>query len=136
MKLTAAYSDQEHPLFPMLPLTLRDLLNEHRTELSAKVDTGFAGGLLLPLSLYMELQLYLSERAEGEIHGRLVTGASVPLRVALAVAQLGSIEIECEVYTSPYPVRPLIGRALLNRWITTLNGPAARLEVAIRPDVK
>lgn len=130
-RLTVEYSREERPFAPVIPLVLHDLLHERSREVSAKLDTGFAGSVLVPFAVYLELGLPRFEAPEGEVQGRLVTGLVVPLRMATAVARVADFEAECEVYTTRYPVRALVGRALLNRWVTTLDGPPAKLTVAM-----
>ncbi len=99
-------------------------------ELELTVDTGFAGGLLLPLEVYLELGLNMYE--EPKATGRLATGAIVELRTSRAVVEVGGTAIPCKAYTTLGRVRPLLGMEVVRRLKVTYD--PKRGELAVEPD--
>jgi hypothetical protein len=63
----------------------------------------------------------------------MATGAMVALRASKGVLALGREKFDCAVYTTPLLATPLIGRELLNRWVTTLDGPKKVAMIEARP---
>jgi len=96
------------------PIVEAEVLNPLRTQsinLAFIVDTGFQGGVLLPLKAYLMLQLHLME--EGKAVGKLASGAEAELRVSRAAVKLDCWEVECKAYTTVGVRRPLLGREVL-----------------------
>lgn len=93
------------------------------------VDTGFDGGLLLPLDQYLKLCLQDFEEPQGTFIARSALGLTINLRSSRGVAVVGDARIQCSIYTSPLLLRPLLGRELLNRLKVTLDGPRSELAV-------
>jgi len=129
LKLGARYSDAEAIPAPVLEVTLHDALMKESLRLTAKVDTGFSGSLLVTLEQYLKLGLHLYEEPEKAVSGRLATGVAVPLRASKGVLSIGPETMDCVVYTTPLLFAPMLGRELLNRWRTTLDGPKKALEI-------
>lgn len=123
MRVTTKYSEVEPSPAPVLEVTLHDPLMQQSLKLTAKIDTGFSGSLLVTLEQYLKLGLHLYEEPEKGISARLATGVAVPLRASKGILPLGSERIDCAVYTTPLLLKPLLGRELLNRWKTMLDGP-------------
>jgi clan AA aspartic protease len=123
VRLSARYSEAEVTPAPVLEVTLHDPLMQQSLKLTARVDTGFSGSLLITLEQYLKLGLHMYEEPEKAVSARLATGVAVPLRASKGVLPLGSERIDCPVYTTPMLILPLLGRELLNRWRTTLDGP-------------
>lgn len=97
-----------------LPIVEVEVLNPLKTRslnLAFVADTGFQGGVLLPLKVYVRLGLHLME--EGKAVGRLASGAAVELRVSRAVVRVGPWETLCRAYTTVGVQKPLLGREVL-----------------------
>jgi clan AA aspartic protease len=129
LKISAKYSEVEVIPAPVLEVTLHDPLMQQGLKFTAKVDTGFSGSLLITLEQYLKLGLNLYEEPENAVSARLATGIAVPLRASKGILPLGSEKVECQVYTTPLILSPLLGRELLNRWRTTLDGPKRALQI-------
>lgn len=123
MRVSTNYSEAEASPAPVLEVTLHDPLMQQSLKFTAKIDTGFSGSLLVTLEQYLGLGLHLYEEPEKAVSARLATGAAVALRASKGILPLGSERIECAVYTTPLLLNPLLGRELLNRWRTVLDGP-------------
>ncbi len=117
------------PPFAAVHADLFDPLSQKSIKISAKVDTGFSGSLLIPLTQYVELGLQAYEEPEMAISGRRATGAPISLRASKGIIKLGSYKIGCFVYTTPVLMRPLLGRELLKLWRTILDGPKEKLDI-------
>lgn len=130
MRISASYSEAEASPAPVLEVTLHDPLMQQSLSLTAKIDTGFSGSLLIPLEQYLKLGLNLYEEPEKAVSARAATGVAVPLRASKGILTLGSEKIDCPLYTTPLLLSPLLGRELLNRWTTILDGSkkAVRIE--------
>lgn len=125
------YSEDEHPAAPVIEGTLHDPLMRNNLSLKAKVDTGFSGSLLITAEQYMELGLQAFEETQKSIAGRGATGVVVPLAASKGVLQLGSVRVNCFVYSTPLLLKPLLGREVLNRWRAVLDGPKKELEIEL-----
>ena len=80
-------------------------------------DTGFQGGVLVPLMTYVELGLNLVE--EPKAVARTATGAKVELRSARAVLEIGNMEIPCKAYTALGVT--MSEERCLKRWVCSTN---------------
>lgn len=129
MRHSSPYASSGAQPAPAVELALQDPARQRNLKLTARVDTGFSGSLLVGLQQYLELGLALYEEPEKAVSGRLATGLAVPLRASRGVATIGSEAFECAVYTTPFLVSPLLGRDLLNLWRTTLDGPKRLVEL-------
>ena len=107
------FSNLEKPKVPVAELTVLNPTKTKKKEVLFLIDTGFAGGLLLPLRTYLELGLNLFE--EPKVRGRLATGLEVELRVSKAIVKIGNEEVLCNAYTALGVVRSLIGRQVLSK---------------------
>ncbi len=124
-----AYDRTARVPFPVLSVTLSDPASRSSAEVTLMVDTGFDGGLLLPLEQYLGLGLQDFEEPGGAFVARSALGLSVSLRSSRGVAAVGGIRIQCSVYTSPLLLRPLLGRELLNGLVVTLDGPRNEMSI-------
>ena len=129
MRFQSTYSEDEVPPAPIVEATLYDPIMEAAARLTAKVDSGFSGSVLIPLDQYLKLGLQLYEEPQKAVAGRLATGVVVPLRTSKGVLQIGSEQVPCSVYCTPLLQKPLVGRELLNLWRTVLNGPKRLVEM-------
>jgi predicted aspartyl protease len=131
MTLRSDYTDDEDPPAPSIEGTLHDPPMKSSARIKGKVDTGFSGGLLISAQQYLELGLQYYEEPQEAISGLAATGVVVPLNASKGVFQLGSERINCAVYSTPLLSKPLIGRGILNRWRTILDGPRKQLEIEL-----
>jgi len=98
---------------PVVEAVLRNPLGTRLVRLKLLIDTGFQGGVLIPLSDYLKLGLNLFE--EGEAVAVTAAGAEVRLRVARGVLEIKGVGMECRVYTTLGVRRALLGREVLKR---------------------
>ena len=129
MRISTNYNVADVSPAPVLEVTLQDPLMQRSLKFTAKIDTGFSGSLLITLEQYLSLGLHLYEEPEKAVSARLATGAAVPLRASKGILPLGSERIDCAVYTTPLLLSPLLGRELLNRWKTLLDGPKKVVQI-------
>jgi len=122
------YSTVEDPPAPVLVLKVYSPYGDKCLTLSFKVDTGFAGGVLVPYSIYMKLELMLAEEPY-PLLGRFATNETIKLYRALTKVELGDKVFQVYVYSSPFIRRKLVGREVLNKLKVLLNGPQQTLEV-------
>ena len=114
---------------PVLKVTVSDPLRRAKAELLTRVDTGFEGGLLIPLDNYVELGLQEFEEPTSSYVARSAQGIAVRLRSSKGIVKVEEDDIGCRVYTTPILLRPLLGMELLNRWRVTLDGPNEALSI-------
>lgn len=114
---------------PVLNVVARDPLEQSETNLVAGVDTGFEGGLMIPLDDYLRLGLQGFEEPKSDVVARSTLGIAVRLRSSRGVVDVGGSRFVCGFYTTPLLLRPLLGRELLNKWKVSLDGPKAELAV-------
>jgi predicted aspartyl protease len=129
LRVRAKYSEGATSPAPVLEVALQDPLMQGTLKLTARVDTGFSGSLLVTLGQYTKLGLQLYEEPEEAVSARLASGAAVPLRASKGVVVLGPARIGCRVYTTPMLLAPLLGRDLLNRWRAILDGPKKTFQI-------
>ena len=108
---------------------MSDVPNTRRIALAAAVDTGFDGGLLVPLDRYLELGLQRYEDPGGTFSARAASGVTVSLRSSKGVVGLGDRRLDAGVFTTPFLVRPIVGREVINRLLMVLDGPKRELRV-------
>ncbi|MDG7008037.1 MAG: hypothetical protein JRN06_07310 [Nitrososphaerota archaeon] len=113
---------------PAVTVRVRDPLRRSSAEVQTRVDTGFDGGLLIPLDQYVALGLQEYEEPGSAFVARSTLGVVVSLRSSKGIATVEGKSSDCSVYTTPLVLRPLLGRELLNRWKVMLDGPKSVLE--------
>jgi predicted aspartyl protease len=114
---------------PVLVVDVSDPLRRTKAELLTRVDTGFEGGLLIPLERYIGLGLQEFEEGGGHV-ARSAQGVAVRVRASRGIVSVLGQDFECAVYTTPILLRSLLGMELLNKWRVTLDGPQEELTVA------
>jgi predicted aspartyl protease len=112
---------------PVMKVEVSDPRRRSRADVLTRVDTGFNGGLLIPLDQYVGLRLQEYEEPSSTFVARSAQGITVSLRSSRGIATVEGRASECSVYTTPLLLRPLLGRELLNRWKVTLDGPKTEL---------
>ena len=90
--------------------------------LECVIDTGFSGGLLVPLPTFESLGLF-SSLAQDEYIAVMPDSRRVVLYTAREVVTAGSSRVSTLVHAAPTLDRKLAGRAFLQSFVTTLDGP-------------
>jgi len=123
------YSVNEEPPIPVLTLKVYSPSGDKNIVLTFKVDTGFAGGIILPYDIYAKLELTIAEEPYPLI-GRFATGSAIKLYRAYTKVELEERAVfHVYAYSSPYIAKKLIGREFLNKLKLLLNGPQKTLEI-------
>jgi predicted aspartyl protease len=124
------YDSSRRPPAPVIPLRLKRTGAEPSVVISALVDSG-ADVTVVPEQTARDLRLPVVRK----IYISGVGGFKRPAIVSVADVEIaGRREIADAVV---FGNEALIGRDLLNRWVTTLDGPQQRLRVeAPRPKPK
>lgn len=94
----------------------------------AAVDTGFAGEVLVPFSLFRSLGL-LSSLSEDEFHLVLPDGRRIGLYSARGRVKLGEDDIVSYIHSSPQVEKKVIGRSFLSSFVAVLDGGEEELTV-------
>lgn len=127
--MKAYFQDKDLNYAPLAEAVVYNPLKTRGISLKLVIDTGFQGGVLLPLQAYLNLQLNLME--EVEAIAVTATGAEVKLRAAKAIIELGEEEIKCKAYTTLGVRRPLLGREVLKQ-AGLLYNPPKELKLQIK----
>ncbi|MEM4970523.1 MAG: clan AA aspartic protease [Sulfolobales archaeon] len=113
---------------PIIRALISDPLEEKSVEVDMVIDTGFQGGVLIPLKTYLDLNLDLFE--EMKATGETAIGGLVELRTSKVVIKLGKAKIKCSVYTTLGVKRSLMGREVLKE-LGLLYRPPKELKLGI-----
>ncbi len=111
--MRAYFSNIIKPKAPIVTATLYNPLLSKKATVDFMVDTGFAGGVLISLDIYTELDLHLFETVKKM--GRVVTGMTFELRASRAILEFNGVKIPCMAYTSLGVSRNLLGREVLEK---------------------
>ncbi|MCD6488424.1 MAG: clan AA aspartic protease [Desulfurococcales archaeon] len=122
------FRDSKLNYIPMIKTTIQDPLGNKEVEIELVVDTGFQGGILLPLHTYISLGLNLFE--EPKIVGRTAIGNRIELRVSKALIKINNLKIMCSAYTTLGVRKALLGREVLKK-TGLLYKPPDKLELGI-----
>ena len=120
---------------PIVALKLGDPLGLRGIDVTARVDTGFDGGVLLPLETYLRLGLQEFEESS-DLVGRTAQGTAVKLRESRGVVTLQGEQFASRVFTTPLLLKPLLGLDLLKHWRAIFDGPSGELLVESAPTRK
>ena len=91
------------------------------------VDTGYDGSLLIPYSIYKELELKRYELPKNLWDvGETVSGEIIPLIASLCKVKIGNTVFETTVETFEGNKEFLAGISFLDKFITTLEGDTKR----------
>ena len=126
------YSREREPPIPVLDIKIFSPFSGDFIEVTAFIDTGFDGGILIPFNLFEKLQLNLVEEPY-PAQGVFPTGLTTSLHEALVKVETCNMRFTVHAYSTPFINKKLVGRELLNKLILTLNGPKKELEIKI-PD--
>ena len=132
MKYAEPYDTRRSPPAPVMrvkitnPVTGQSLTQHHY------VDTGFDATLLVDQQTYNKLQLHLT-RIDEEAYALHAGTLAQPLTVAAAHVEIANIYASLEkIYVHPLPVKPLIGRQILNKLYIHLKGPQNTLQATTK----
>jgi len=105
--------------------------------LSAMVDTGFDGYLIIPINIFQELRLDQYEVPPDLIEvTETFSGETIKLRTSLAIVEIqGLLEKQVEIDTHENCQEPLLGRLFLENLVTTLNGPKRKTKVSTQGEL-
>ena len=92
------------------------------------VDTGFAGGMLVPFSIFESLGL-LSRLLPHSYNALMPDTRKVPLYTSIAEVSVGDMRIPTEVHSAPSLDKKLVGRTFLRRFVTRLDGKKEELSI-------
>ena len=126
MDQTWNYSKRFSPSAPVIELKLAGMT------LECVVDTGFSGGLMIPFPIFESLG-FLSGLVPDEYQAVMPDSRRVPVYTSREEAMAGSSKIVTLVHASPRLDRTLVGRAFLESFVTTLDGPGEILSVSGQP---
>ncbi len=115
------FKDGEQNYVPIAEATIYNPVGDRSIKVELVIDTGFQGGVLLPLQTYVSLGLQLFE--ELKVIGQTATGNVVELRVSKVIIKLGNLKLMCRTYTTLGVRRSLLGREVLKRIGFTYKPP-------------
>jgi len=127
-----SYSKSETPLIPYVSVKVYTPTKSKSIEVEAKIDTDFFGTLLLSIEDYLRLRLQLYERLEKAL-GIIAGGCHIELRVSRGIVELGGVLIPCDIYTTLFAKKSLLGRRILNRFRAHLDGLSKSVVLEIPP---
>jgi predicted aspartyl protease len=117
------YSNRSSPSAPVVALQLAGLT------LDCVLDTGFSGGVMIPFPIFGSLGL-LSRLVPDEYMAVMPDSRRVPIYTARDEVTVGSSRISALIHASPRLERRLAGRAFLERFVATLDGPGGVLSLS------
>ena len=125
MDQTWKYSNRSNPSAPVIPVELAGM------SFDCVVDTGFSGGMVIPLSTFESLGL-LSGLVPEEYLAVMPDSRKVALYMASEEVTVGSSRVRTLVHAAAPLDRKLVGRAFLAAFVATLDGPRETLSVALQ----
>ena len=126
--MKAYFEDSGLNYVPVVEAILRNPLSGRGSRLVLVVDTGFRGGVLIPLRTYLDLGLNLFE--EPKVVARTAVGGEIELRVSRVLIEVNGLSITCHAYTALGVRKPLLGREVL-RELGLLYKPPSELVVGL-----
>lgn len=96
--MKAYYEDNVKNYLPIIRALISDPLEERCVETDMVIDTGFQGGILIPLRTHLDLNLDLFE--EMKAMGETAIGGTVELRASKVIIRLGKTKTRCSAYTT------------------------------------
>lgn len=116
MDQTWKYSKRFSPSAPVISVELDGMT------LECIVDTGFSGGLVIPLATFESLGL-MSGLVPEEYLAVMPDSRKVALYTASEEVAVGSSRLRTLVHAAATLERKLVGRTFLESFVTTLDGP-------------
>jgi len=115
---------------PAIKTVLRDPLKEREVITELIIDTGFQGGVLIPIETYVSLNLNLYE--ELKALARTAVGRTIELRASKAFIEVGGREVLCSAYTALNVEKSLLGREVLSK-VGLLYSPPEKISFVKEP---
>jgi clan AA aspartic protease len=122
---TWKYSTRFTPSAPVIPVELAGMT------LECAVDTGFSGGLMIPFSIFESLGLLAAVIPE-EYLVVMPDSRRVALYTTSEEVRVGSSRVHTLVHAAPTLNKKLLGRAFLESFVATLDGPQKLLSVSVQ----
>jgi len=122
LDLSWKYSIRHSPPAPVMEARLGGF------ELELVVDTGFAGGVLIPFPLFESLGL-LSTLSADSYRAVLPDSRRLRLFTAKEEVTVGKEKMVVEVHATPSIDRKLVGRSFLRSFVAVLDGGGEELEL-------
>jgi len=113
---------------PIVEAILQNPSNGKSLGIELIVDTGFQGGVLIPLRTYLSLGLNLHE--EPKVIAKSAVGGEVELRVSRVMVKIGNTNVSCRAYTALNVRKSLLGREVLKE-LGLLYNPPETLKVGL-----
>ncbi len=126
--MSTYFRNDELNYVPLVKATLRNPIDSRSMDAELVIDTGFQGGVLIPLRTYVSLGLNLLE--EPKVTARTAVGSSTELRVSKVLVEIKGVKVLCTAYTTLGVRRALIGREVL-KGIGLLYKPPHKLELGL-----
>lgn len=117
---------------PMVTFDLSNALGKNTTRITAGLDTGFDGFLIIPSEVYNKLNLKVAKIPKTmSSYGMTISGERIEFNSSYGLITLTELfkEIEIEVDSTFNCLYPLVGRQLLSFFKTILNGPENSCEI-------
>jgi len=115
---------------PAIKTVVKDPLKERKVITELIIDTGFQGGVLIPIETYVSLNLNLYE--ELKTLARTAVGKTVELRASKAFIKVGEREVLCSAYTALNVEKSLLGREVLSK-VGLLYSPPDKIGFVNKP---
>jgi len=122
--VSAYLKDDSLNYLPVVKAVVHSPLKKKVVELA--IDTGFQGGILIPLRTYVELGFNLFE--EPKVIAQTAVGGKVELRASKALIEIDGFRTLCSVYTTLGVRKSLLGREVLRK-IGLLYKPPTKVEL-------
>ena len=126
--MKAYLEDARLNYLPVVEAFIESPVNGRGLRVKLVVDTGFQGGVLIPLRTYLDLKLNLHE--EPKAVGRAAVGGEVELRVSRVIVRVGNVSVRCRAYTALGVRKSLLGREALKE-LGMLYKPPRVLKVGL-----
>jgi predicted aspartyl protease len=120
---TWKYSTKFNPSAPVISVELAGMT------LECVVDTGFSGGLMIPLRMFESLGL-LTGLVPEEYLAVMPDSRRLALYTAREEVTAGSLRVRTLVHAAATLDRKLVGRAFLESFVATLDGPREVLSIS------
>ena len=117
------YSKRFSPSAPVISVELAGMT------LECVVDTGFSGGLLIPLSTFESLGLF-SHLVPEEYLVVMPDSRKMALYTASEEVTTASSRVRALVHAAPTLDRKLVGRSFLLSFVATLDGPREVISIS------
>jgi len=120
---------------PVITFNLSNALGNNPIEVTAGIDTGFDGFLLIPKKLYDDLLLEVAKIPKTLLsHGVTISGERIEFNSSYGLITLPDMvkDFEIEVDSNPNCIFPLVGRQLLSIFLVVMKGPENQCEIEYR----